>query len=232
MPNLNSEPKLIANQLWGAMPHRVRQRLAPFLKRVPLTSGTELTEAGKKCCFVYFPTHGQVTIFYVMSPKYEVVIASVGKEGIVGACTLVEGPVFKLRSLVNVSGSAYRLPSSLLKTELVQNTQLQSVFLSYLHQRMLDASQMALCNRFHTIEQQLSRFLLSVSTAAPAQHIFLTQELIAKNLGVRREGVTLAASKLQRLGVICYHRGHIHILNREHLSQCACECDFDASLPI
>ena len=224
MPAVSDECQPMGNRLWAAMPIAARTRLLPYLERVPLPLGKELYEAGQKLRYVYFPIYGQVSLVYVMSEGREAQVASVGSEGMVGMAALMDGEQGSMHTRVQAAGSAYRLLGSLLKEELQQNSALQLVMLRYFHTLLMQMAQIALCNRYHSIEQRLSRCLLWSSEHSPEQGLILTQELMAKLLGVRREGVTLAAGKLQRRGVIRYHRGQIQILNRAKLEQLACEC--------
>lgn len=224
MPALCDEPQPMRNRLWSAMPIAVRKRLSPYLDRVPLLPGKELYEAGQKLRYVYFPIHGQVSLVYVISAGREAQVASVGSEGMIGLAALMDGEQTSIRTRVQTAGSAYRLLGSVLKEELLQNSELQLLLLRYFHNLLMQVTQIALCNRYHSIEQRLSRCLLLSSEDSPEQGLILTQELIARILGVRREGVTLAAGKLQQLGVISYQRGQIQILNRAKLKQLACEC--------
>lgn len=224
MPTLCDDAEPRGNKLWAAMPTAARQRLQPYLVRVPLPLGKELYDAGSKPCYLYFPTYGQVSLMYAVDEGREAQVASVGSEGIVGIAALMEADHQGMRYTVHSAGSAYRLPASLLKAELAQNSALQALLLRYFYKRFRQVAQISLCHRYHNIEQQLCLCLLLSSQCNPGQDLNLTQELIAKLLGVRREGVTLAAGKLQQLRVIRYHRGSIEILNRVELEQLACEC--------
>ena len=223
MPTLYYEDPPLCNRLWAAMPITVRDRLHPYLERVPLPLGEDLYETGPKRRYVYFPIHGQVSLVYVMG-NIEAQVASVGCEGLIGVATLMDSELASIRPIVQSAGSAYRLLGSVLKAELLQNSALQPLLLRYFHHLLLQVAQIALCNRYHNIEQQLCRCLLLSSKCNPAQSLILTQEMIARMLGVRREGVTLAAGKLQQLKVISYHRGRIRILDRARLERLACEC--------
>ena len=224
MPTFCDQPQPMRNRLWAAMPKAVRERLLPYLEKVPLPLGKELYEAGKKRRYVYFPTHGHVSLVYVMSEGCEAQVASVGCEGMIGVAVLMDSDHVRILTTVQAAGSAYRLLGSVLKEELQHSGELQLVLLRYFHTLLMQVTQIALCNRYHSIEQRLSRYLLLSSQHSPEQSLIVTQELIAKLLGVRREGVTLAAGKLQQLKVISYHRGQIRILNRAKLEQLACEC--------
>lgn len=218
------EHQPMCNRLWAAIPAPVRNRLLPFLERVPLPLGKELYVAGQKLRYVYFPTHGVVSLMYAMNQGGELQIATVGEEGVIGVAALIDGAHTNMRTIVQSAGSAYRLLSSVLEEELRNNRELQLMILHYFHRLLSQVAQIALCNRYHTIEQQLCRCLLLSSEPSPEKSIKLTQELIASLLGVRREGVTLAAGKLQQSSIISYHRGHIKILDRPKLEQLACEC--------
>lgn len=224
MPILCDEHQPMCNRLWAAMPAAVRKRLFPFLERVPLPLGKELYVAGQKLRYVYFPTNGLVSLVYTMNQGGELQIATVGAEGVIGVAALMGSEHTHMRTIVQSAGSAYRLLSSVLEEELHRDRELQLMILRYSYRLLTQVAQIALCNRYHTIEQQLCRCLLLSSEDSPQQSIKLTQEVISILLGVRREGVTLAAGKLQQLNVISYHRGHIKILDRPKLEQLACEC--------
>lgn len=214
----------LRNQLLAAMPAAVYQRLLPCLEQVPLPLGKELQDPRQTLRYVYFPVDGLVSLVHVTKTGGEVQIAAVGSEGVTGISVLMGGERSSIRATVQGEGSAYRLLASLLKEEIHRDSELRFLLLRYCHALLIQVAQMALCNRYHSIEQRLCRCLLLASQHQPEQGLLLTQEQIARQLGVRREGVTLAAGKLQQQGAIHYHRGLIQIVNREKLEQLACEC--------
>lgn len=223
MPSPVCAASFAHNRLLALLLSIARERLLPYLEVVPLLVGKELYQVGQKIRYVYFPTHGLVSLVHVVG-QGEAQVTTVGCEGVVGMGALMDCEHTPIHAIVQIAGSAYRLPSSLLKAELYQNSELQRVFLRYFHALLMQIAQIALCNRYHSIEQQLCRCLLLSSQHSLLQPLMLTQEQIAKLLGVRREGVTLAAGRLQQLRVICYHRGCIEILDRAKLERLACEC--------
>ncbi len=212
------------NQLLAALPLDKYQRLAPHLKRVDLTLGKPLCESGEVMSHVYFPTDCIVSLLCVVEEGDSAEIAVVGREGIVGISLFMGGMTTPSRAVVQSSGSAYRLESQLLKEEFDRAGPLQMLLLRYTQALITQMAQTAVCNRHHNLDQQLCRWLLLSLDRLPTSELLMTQELIANMLGVRREGVTASAGKLQREGLITYHRGHIHILDRAGLETRVCEC--------
>ncbi|GGX68832.1 Crp/Fnr family transcriptional regulator [Saccharospirillum salsuginis] len=212
------------NHLLAALPVDVRERLLPYLEEVPLSLGTVLYEPGDKMRHVYFPTDCIVSLLYVMENGASAEISVVGNEGLVGISLFMGGESTSSRALVQSGGMAYRLSGQRLVEEFDRHGELMTLLLRYTQALITQMAQTAVCNRHHSIDQQLCRWLLLSLDRLPSDQLVMTQELIANMLGVRREGVTEAAGKLQRLGVIEYHRGHIRVLDRARLEQLSCEC--------
>ncbi|WP_141728825.1 Crp/Fnr family transcriptional regulator [Rheinheimera salexigens] len=218
------QPTPSQNYLLAAMSDEARQRIYPALERVVLPAKKDLYESEHKLGYVYFPTNSVVSILYSMGSGESAEIATVGNEGIIGVTVLMGSDDYTIRAQVHGEGNAYRLLSSVLKDEFSRNKQIQLVMLSYIQRLFFHVAQVALCNRYHTIEQQVCRCLLLFADRCPDRFLTLTQVQIAKLLGVRREGVTIAAGKLHQLGAISYHRGCISILDKNKLQQLGCDC--------
>ncbi|MDN3525886.1 Crp/Fnr family transcriptional regulator [Halomonas sabkhae] len=212
------------NHLLAALPKDEYQRLAPHLERVVLTLGDSLVESGKVMRHVYFPTDSIVSLLCVMEDGDSTEIAVVGAEGIVGISLFMGGETTPGRAVVQSAGSAYRLKGQLLKDEFDRASTLQYLLLRYTQALITQMAQTAVCNRHHSLDQQLCRWLLLSLDRLPSHELIMTQELIANMLGVRREGVTESAGKLQKAGLIAYHRGRISILDRPGLEARVCEC--------
>lgn len=212
------------NYLLAALPADVQDRLFPHLEPVPLPLGKVLYESGDTLRHVYFPTDAIVSLLYVMESGASAEISVVGNEGLIGVALFMGGESTPSRAIVQSAGHAYRLPGQKLKEEFNRHGELQNLLLRYTQALITQMSQTAVCNRHHTIDQQLCRWLLLSLDRLANSQLSMTQELIANMLGVRREGVTEAAGKLQRLGVIQYSRGHITVLDRPKLEQLSCEC--------
>ncbi len=212
------------NHLLAALPKDEYQRLAPHLERVELRLGESLVESGKVMRHVYFPTDSIVSLLCVMEDGDSTEIAVVGAEGIVGISLFMGGETTPSRAIVQSAGSAYRLKGQLIKDEFDRASTLQHLLLRYTQALITQMAQTAVCNRHHSLDQQLCRWLLLSLDRLPTNELVMTQELIANMLGVRREGVTESAGKLQRAGLISYHRGHISILDRPGLEARVCEC--------
>lgn len=212
------------NHLIAHLSEDVRERLMPHLQKITLPLGKSLYESGDAMRHVYFPTDSIVSLLYVMETGASAEISVVGNEGLVGIALFMGGESTPSRAVVQSGGSAYRLSSSKLKEEFARNGDLHQLLLRYTQSLMTQMAQTAVCNRHHTIDQQLCRWLLLSLDRLPSNVLTMTQELIANMLGVRREGVTEAASKLQRQGVIEYKRGVITVLDRPRLEKLSCEC--------
>ncbi|MCA1770434.1 MAG: Crp/Fnr family transcriptional regulator [Halomonas sp.] len=212
------------NQLLKGLATEEYQRLAPHLERVDLKLGASLVESGQTMRYVYFPTDLIVSLLCVMEDGSSTEIAVVGTEGIVGISLFMGGETTPSRAVVQSAGTAYRLKGKLLKDEFYRAGPLQRMLLRYTQALLTQMAQTAVCNRHHSLDQQLCRWLLLSLDRLPTNELIMTQELIANMLGVRREGVTESAGKLQRAGLISYHRGRIIILDRPGLEARVCEC--------
>jgi len=212
------------NHLLADLSEDVKGRIFPYLEQVAMPLGKSLYESGDAMRHVYFPTDSIVSLLYVMESGASAEISVVGNEGIVGIALFMGGESTPSRAVVQSAGSAFRLPGAKLKEEFARNGDLHQLLLRYTQSLMTQMAQTAVCNRHHTIDQQLCRWLLLSLDRLPGNRLTMTQELIANMLGVRREGVTEAASKLQRQGVIQYQRGVITVLDRPKLEMLSCEC--------
>ena len=212
------------NHILDALPAEERERLFPHLTLVEMPLGMVLYEAGEALRHIYFPTDSIVSLLYVMKDGASAEIAVVGNEGAIGVSLFMGGETTPSRGIVQSAGSAYRLSGRRLKQEFERHGQLLHVLLRYTQSLITQMAQTAVCNRHHSIDQQLCRWLLLSLDRLPSNRLNMTQELIANMLGVRREGVTGAARKLQDLGVIHYSRGRITVLDRPKLEQLSCEC--------
>jgi len=212
------------NHLLAALPLSESERLYSYLELVPLRLGEILYESGDQLQHVYFPTRSIVSLLYVMADGASAEIAVVGNEGIIGIALFMGGETMPNRAVVQSAGHAYRLRGQLLKEEFNRAGELQHLLLRYTQALLTQMSQTAVCNRHHSVDQQLCRWLLLSLDRLPTNELVMTQELIANMLGVRREGVTEAAGKLQSAGLIHYSRGRITVIDRPRLEARACEC--------
>ncbi len=212
------------NRLLAVLPKADFDHISPYLERVPMKLGSVLYESGTTLQHVYFPTDSIVSLLYVMEDGDSGEISVVGNEGIVGISLFMGGESTPSRAVVQSAGSAYQLPGQRLKDEFHRHGDLQVLLLRYTQSLITQMAQTAVCNRHHSIDQQLCRWLLLSLDRLAGNRLSMTQELIANMLGVRREGVTEAAGKLQKLGVIEYSRGRITVLDRPRLEQLSCEC--------
>lgn len=234
MPSRN-DPR--QNHLLAALPEDEYARLVPSLELVQIELGDVLYESGVQMRHVYFPITSIVSLLYVMEDGASAEIAVVGNEGIVGVSLFMGGESTPSRAVVQSAGHAFRLPGQRLKDEFYRAGAMQRLLLRYTQALLTQMAQTAVCNRHHSLDQQLCRWLLMSLDRVPSNELTMTQELIANMLGVRREGVTEAAGKLQKAGLIEYHRGRITVLDRTGLEARACECygvvkkEFDRLLP-
>ena len=212
------------NHLLAALSAGERDRLYPHLRLVPLPLGKVLYESGDVLAHVYFPTDSIVSLLYVLADGASAEISVVGNEGLIGVALFMGGETTPSRAIVQSAGHAYRLIGQLLKDEFHRNGELQLLLLRYTQALITQMAQTAVCNRHHSVDQQLCRWLLLSLDRLSSTQLTMTQELIANMLGVRREGVTEAAGKLQKLGVIEYSRGQITVLDRPKLEELCCEC--------
>jgi CRP-like cAMP-binding protein len=212
------------NHLLAALPATDYRRLLPDLELVPLPLGWAVYEAGGHLGYVYFPTTCIVSLLYVTVNGGSAEIAITGNDGLVGISLFMGGETTPSRAVVQSAGYAYRLRATMLKAEFVRGGALQHLALRYTQALITQMSQTAVCNRLHTVEQQLCRWLLLSLDRLSSNELAMTQELIANMLGVRRGGVTEAAGRLQAAGLIHYSRGHITVLDRPRLEAWVCEC--------
>jgi CRP-like cAMP-binding protein len=212
------------NHLLAALLDTDFDRLAPQLELVPMLLGDVLYESGGKLHYVYFPTTSIVSLHYLLESGGSSEIAGVGNEGILGVSLFMGGETTPSRAVVQTGGHGYRLKAHILKEEFDRAGTVMRLLLRYTQALMTHMSQTAVCNRHHSVEQQLCRWLLLTLDRLPSNELTMTQELIANMLGVRREGVTEAAGKLQSYGFISYRRGHITVVDRAGLEGNVCEC--------
>jgi len=229
-------PDFAANGLLAALPANERARWTPLLERVEMPLGQVLYESGTTLSHVYFPTTSIVSLLYVMETGASAEIAVVGREGIVGVSIFMGGESTPSRAVVQSAGQGLRLRAQSIKDEFNRPPVLH-LLLRYTQALITQMSQTAVCNRHHSLDQQLCRWLLLSLDRLDGTELLMTQELIANMLGVRREGVTEEAGKLQKSGLIRYARGHIEVLDRLGLEQRSCECylvvkkEYDRLLP-
>jgi CRP-like cAMP-binding protein len=212
------------NHLLAALPRTERERIFPHLQSVELRLGEVLYEPGETLRHVYFPTNCIVSLLYVLMDGASAEIAVAGNEGLVGISLFMGGETTPNRAIVQSAGHSYRLIGHRLKDEFHRNSSLQALFLRYTQALITQMAQTAVCNRHHSVDQQLCRWLLLSVDRLSTNTLQMTQELIANMLGVRREGVTEAAGTLQSLGAIRYSRGRITIVDRPQLERLCCEC--------
>jgi CRP-like cAMP-binding protein len=212
------------NSLLAALPASDYERLLPDLQLVPLPLGWAVYEPGGKLGYVYFPTDSIISLLYVMENGASAEIALTGNDGLVGIALFMGGETTPSRAVVQSAGHGYQLKAATLKKEFEQGGTLQHLALRYTQALITQMAQTAVCNRHHSVEQQLCRWLLLSLDRLSSNKLTMTQELIANMLGVRREGVTEAAGHLQRDGLIHYSRGHITVLDRPNLEKRVCEC--------
>ncbi len=225
------------NRLLAALPDEDYEALRPFLDPVELPLGMALYESGGVQGYVYFPTSAIVSLLYVLENGSSAEIAVTGCEGLVGIALFMGGETTPSRAVVQSAGTGYRIKAAALKTRFEAGGGLQLLLLRFTQALITQMTQTAVCNRHHAVDQQLCRWLLLSLDRLPANDLVMTQELIANMLGVRREGVTEAAGKLQAAGLIEYSRGRITVLDRPGLEARSCECyavvkkEYDRLLP-
>jgi CRP-like cAMP-binding protein len=227
----------LENQLLAALPQTELQRWMPDLEFVEMHLGDVLYESGSTLGHVYFPVTAIISLLYVMESGASAEIAVVGNEGILGISLFMGGGSTPSRAVVQSAGQGFRLTAGLMKREFDRAGPVLHLLLRYTQALITQMSQTAVCNRHHSLDQQLCRWLLLSLDRLRGNKLVMTQELIANMLGVRREGVTEAALKLQKAGVITYARGHITVLDRAKLEELSCECyavvkkEYDRLLP-
>ncbi|MDO9480205.1 MAG: Crp/Fnr family transcriptional regulator [Hydrogenophaga sp.] len=225
------------NQLLACLPEAEWERWVPHLELIDLPLGKVLHESGAPATHVYFPTNAIVSLLYMLENGSSAEIAVVGNEGVVGISIFMGGGSTPSRAVVQSAGMGYRLRADAVKAEFERSSPVMHLMLRYTQALITQMSQTAVCNRHHSLDQQLCRWLLLSLDRLPGDNLVMTQELIANMLGVRREGVTEAALSLQKAGLIRYARGHIKVLDRPGLEQRTCECyqvvksEYDRLLP-
>jgi CRP-like cAMP-binding protein len=220
----SSRPSPASNRLLAALPPEDFARLQPNLEFAPLPLGWAVYESGDTQGYVYFPTDAIVSLMYVLADGASTELAVVGNDGLVGIALFMGGETTPSRAVVQSAGEGYRLKSSILKAEFERGGMLQHLLLRYTQALITQMTQTAVCNRHHSVDQQLCRWLLLSLDRLPSNELRMTHELIADMLGVRREGVTEAAGTLQAAGLIQYSRGKITVLDRLKLEARVCEC--------
>ena len=218
------DPRVKQNHLLASLPEADLEALQPSLQLVHLPLGQSLYESGDSLPYVFFPTSGIVSLLYVTAHGDSAELAVVGCEGMIGVSLFMGGETTPNRAVVQAACDAYRLPAQILKAKFAEGGAFQLLMLKYTQALITQVSQTAVCNLHHTIEEQLCRWLLLSLDRLPANEILMTQELIANMLGVRRQGVTQAAQKLEKRGIITYARGLITVADRRALETAACEC--------
>ena len=213
-----------ANRLLAALPEIEYQRLKPYLTSCSLTAGTVLYEASEKIETVYFPNTALISLVDILSDGTSTEIALIGGTGMVGLPVVLSNSYSNQRAIVQVPDNALKISAIVLKREFDRGGELQKVLLDYAQTRLNETAQLAVCNRHHTIEQRLARWLLTVQDLTQSDELPLTHEFMGNMLGVRRPGVTIAAGVLQNAGLIRYSRGKITVLTRSGLEDSACEC--------
>ncbi len=228
---------LSQNDLLAILPVDELERIHHHLELVPLPLGEVIYESGGKLSHLYFPTTAIVSLLYVTEDGASAEISIVGNEGVVGVAIFMGGGTMPNMAVVQSAGYAYRLKAQLLQQEFNRSLPMRHLLLRYTQALLTQMAQTAVCNRHHSIEQQLCRWLLLSFDRLPSDELVMTQELISNMLGVRREGITDAARKLQSAGLIEYRRGHITLLDRQGLEDNVCECysvvkrEYDRLLP-
>jgi CRP-like cAMP-binding protein len=234
---MSTPPNPLQNQLLAALPKAELHRWQSFLELVEMPLGQVLYESGSTLEHVYFPTSAIVSLLYVMENGASAEIAVVGNEGLVGISLFMGGGSTPSRAVVQSAGQGFRLDSAHMKKEFDRAGPVMHLLLRYTQALITQMSQTAVCNRHHSLDQQLCRWLLLSLDRLAGSELQMTQELIANMLGVRREGVTESALKLQTAGLIRYARGRISVLDRSGLEQRSCECyavvkrEYDRLLP-
>jgi CRP-like cAMP-binding protein len=212
------------NRLLAALPGDEYERLVPSLQQVSFSLGEVVYEFGGHLDYVYFPTTAIVSLLYTMENGATAEMGLTGNDGVVGIALFMGGGTMPNRAVVQSAGSAIRIKAKVLQDEFARGGKFQYMLLRYTQALITQISQTAVCNRLHSVEQQLCRWLLLSHDRVQGDELIMTQELIADMLGVRREGVTVAAGRLQDAGAISYVRGHIKILDRQKLEETVCEC--------
>jgi len=216
--------KSVDNRLLGLLPADEYERLRPNLRRVSFSLGEVVYEFGAQLDYVFFPTTSIVSLLYTMENGTSAEMGLTGNDGVVGIALFMGGGTMPNRAVVQSAGGALKMKAKVMQDEFARGGRFQQLLLRYTQALITQISQTAVCNRLHSVEQQLCRWLLLSHDRLNTNELVMTQELIADMLGVRREGVTVAAGRLQDAGAISYVRGHIQILDRQALEATVCEC--------
>ncbi len=214
----------VENRLLAALPGEEYECLLPHLEQVSFSLGEVVYESGGHLDYVYFPTTAIISLLYTMKNGATAEMGLAGNEGVVGIALFMGGGTMPNRAVVQSAGGVISMKAKVLQDEFARGGRFQHLLLRYTQALITQISQTAVCNRLHSVEQQLCRWLLLSHDRVQADELIMTQELIADMLGVRRDGVTVAAGRLQDAGAISYVRGHIKILDRQKLEAIACEC--------
>ncbi|MDQ3815022.1 MAG: Crp/Fnr family transcriptional regulator [Armatimonadota bacterium] len=212
------------NRFLAALPKATYNRLAAYLEPVILPPGQLLQQPDETSPFVYFPDRGIVSCVLTGKDGAKLEVDIVGREGMVGHVTTLHDRPTPSRAVVQIAGSGWRIPAAAVREEFRQGNVLQSLLLRYTQALLVQASQITYCNRCHTLEERLSRWLLTITERAESDRLPLTQEAMAEMLGLRRVSVTVAAGVLREAGLIRYSRGDLTVINRARLEACACDC--------
>ena len=224
MTNLATKEEAVQNYLLGGIRADELDRLLPNLQLITLPLGQVLYESGEKMDYIYFPTTAIISLLYIMENGASAEIGVVGNDGMVGIAIFMGGDTTPNRAVVQSAGKTFKMKAELMKDEFTRGGRFHYLCLRYTQALITQISQTAVCNRLHSVDQQLCRWLLLSHDRLPSDRIIMTQDLISNMLGVRREGITHAAKKLQEAGYISYVRGDMTILNRKGLEGGACEC--------
>jgi len=214
----------LSNRLFAVLPDVDYLRLLPSMEYIDLALGEILYDSGDEMPYLYFPTTSVVSLLYTMETGSTAEMGMVGRCGVIGISVFLGGKTTPSQAIVQIAGGAFRIKSKTIQGEFEHGGPLQQILLRYTQSLITQISQVAVCNRLHTFDQRLCRWLLFIHDCLQTDAIILTQAIISQLLGVRREGVTVAAGRLQDAGIISYMRGHIQILDRRKLEACACEC--------
>jgi CRP-like cAMP-binding protein len=214
----------VDNRLLGALPAEEFERIRPHLGPISFSLGEVVYESGEHLDYVYFPTSAIISLLYTMENGATAEMGLAGNEGLIGIALFMGGDTMPNRAIVQSAGGAFRMKAKLVQDEFARSGKFQHLLLRYTQALITQISQTAVCNRLHTVEQQLCRWFLLSHDRVRADELVMTQELIANMLGVRREGVTVAAGRLQDIGAISYVRGIITVLDRQKLEETVCEC--------
>jgi CRP-like cAMP-binding protein len=212
------------NQILAGLPPKEQRRLLPHLERVTLQTGQQLYESGEPIRYAYFPESALISLLAISEEGTSVEVRLIGSEGMLGIPIFLGAETMPYRSAVRIAGSAQRMKSRLLKQEFDECGPLHNLLLRYLHLLVIQLSQLTVCNRFHSVAQRLSRWLLAAQDRTRSTDLQFTHDFLSQMLGTDRTSVTAAAGALQNAGLIRYSRGHITIVNREGLEATACEC--------